>query len=234
MIMLWQAGSELLRKLRTTCSEVMKELRLLVLAVLFLFMPAFAMAQFSIQSLFGHKGYEFNTIYQRSFSPVGGLSYYGFLDISASYDSMGTTQITFYHTLTYELAGNFGLAAGNTFTNDDILPHLGLYWGIENSSSDISLIPSVTYSLNTGSVGFDLDLYFEKYWGNARKWQPYTLLMLNCSLFSDDYSEMSGIGYLGVSYDKKVHFGFGSGLSTTSDDDELFNTTGLFLSYGFE
>jgi hypothetical protein len=212
----------------------MKEIRFLILMAASLSIPAAAMAQIGIQSLVGHKGFEFNAVYQRNFSPGSSLSYYGMLDVNASYDSIGQTQFDYYHTLTYELVGNFGLALGNSFTNDDILPHLGIYWGIENSSTDISVIPSITYSLNYGTVGLDLDLYFEKYWSKAEIWHPYSLLMANGNWFNDGYRELSLLGYLGLSYRKKVQFGFGTGISTSSADDEPFSNFGLFVSYKFE
>jgi len=212
----------------------MKKVRLFIVLAGIMFIRINSFAQLEVESLFGHKGLEFASIYQRNFSVNSSFSYYGVLDIQCSWDDIGNSQFDFYQTVSYEVIKNAGISFGNSFTNDDILPHFGVYWGIENSLMEISIVPSFTYSLNYGLKGFDLDLYFEKYWGKTEKWYPFTFLILNGGSFSDDYREMSALGCVGMSYKKKVQLGIGSGITTTSDDEKPFYNFGLFGSYKFD
>lgn len=192
-----------------------------------------ASAQIDIQTMIGHKGYEFNAIYQNNFTPGSSLSYFGILDVNGLYDSLWRSDLNYYHTLSYELIKNAGLTFGNSFTNDDFLPHFGVYWGIENSSMNLSIIPSCTYSIHYEIIGVDLDLYFKKFWLTSKKWYPYSLLMVNGNLFSDGYSEISFLGNFGLSYRKKVNLGIGYGFNLTSEDDQAFHNLGVFVSYDF-
>jgi hypothetical protein len=216
------------------CYNDLRVTRLMILVAVIVALHQTAFSQIGIQSLLGHRGYEFNAIYQRNFSASRDFSYYGLLDVNAAYDSIGQNQFDFYQSFNLEIVKNTGLALGSTFTNDDILPHLGIYWGIENSSTDISVIPSMAYSINKGTLGFDLDLYFERYWGRTGKWRPYSWLLVNGSSFSDGNREMSLLGFLGLSYRKKVQCGFGAGISAASDDDKVFSNFGFVVSYKFD
>jgi hypothetical protein len=211
----------------------MQFLRVILLSMIVFGMSLLSRAQISIENLFGAYGNEFSAICVPDLSATN-LSYYGNLDIELMYDSIGKSQFSYYHTLSYEVIKNAGFTVGNSFLNDDVMPHVGLYWEYENKSTDISVFSVFVYSVNYGIIGMDTELYFEKFWTKGKLWYPYSLIMVNGNFFNDGYWETSVHGCLGVSYRKQFQFGFGSSFFYSSEDDNPFFNPGIFLSYGFD
>lgn len=212
----------------------MRIIRIFVFILICFVVPKTLWSQQNISTLLGYKGYDFSVVFEPEFSSMSKLSYYADFDVTAMYDDIGEVDFDFFHTLSYELINNAGITIGNSFSTDDFMPHLGLYWEYENKSTDITVFPVFVYCVKDEIFGMDTELYFEKFWSKGKLWYPYTLAIINGGFYNDGSWETSILGNLGVSYLKKFQFGFGSSLMYTSIDGKPYVNMGLFLSYRFD
>ncbi|CAI2768668.1 hypothetical protein [Flavobacterium collinsii] len=190
-------------------------------------------AQVQLQSFGGNDGFQFSTIIEKKIAANEKLSYFNFSNYYAPYDSISKGAFEMYHVLNYEFTKNIGVAIGNTFTNDDIIPQIGLSWTIDKEELNLNFFPALNYSLNSKKMGIGVYSLLEYTPKINEKWNSYNMLILDSDFTFKEHSESNQYIRIGAEFKKRFQFGLGLNFSESNiESSTVFNSSyGVFAGY---
>lgn len=198
-----------------------------ILFVSFLTFSISSYCQVQVQSAFGLSEIGINTLIQKSISKNNKFNYYNHsnFEMNTTKDTAGKTE--FFHVIDYKLVKCAGLALGNTITNNEVLPELGLAFAFTKKKFDFNFYPTVNYSFKTNSVGFGANGMASYSPKISKNFNLYNLLILGADFGSDNSISGNQTLLAGLEYKNKIDFGVSLNLA---NQQEQFNTDiGLFL-----
>lgn len=188
-------------------------------------------AQVQLQSFAGNDGFQFSTIIEKKIASVDKLSYFNFSNYYTPYDSISNGSLEIYHVVNYEFSKNIGVAFGNTFTKEDLIPQAGLSWTIDKENLNLNFFPAINYSFDSKDFGLGVYTLLEYTPKLNENWNYYNMLILDSDFSFEEHSESNQYLRIGAEYNRKFQFGLGLNFSQFGKNFETNNSYGLFLGY---
>jgi hypothetical protein len=186
-------------------------------------------AQIPAEVFAGNRAAEYSFFWFESPGGQEKISLFNFTFFSLNYANAGENTYEIYQIATYNLSGNWGLAAGGRFLENEFTPLLGVSGQWSGKNLYVNLVPSVQYVPSAGRIrygAFGLLTYRPPL---TNTWSVFTQLMVE-PLFQDrkhvfSYQQLR----IGLGYKKTLQFGAGLNLEQLGESLFLRHNWGGFI-----
>ena len=200
----------------------------LIILIAFIILSLEGYAQIQVQPFFGNDGLQIGSLVNKAFTKKERWNYFNYTSYFTQYDSIKSGQIESYQNVSYSIYKNFGINAGATFGNANLIPSLGFSYILDKDKFNVSIFPSLNYLMAEKEIGADLNAMLEYTPTINKSWNFYAMLIFNGDYISSEFDTKEYLR-IGLEHKNKFQFGVGTDIDNTNNTINI----GAFVGYTF-